>query len=65
MPRNRKRWRVDPGVRAQKQVKVIASSIAALDDEDLLDLADIFEGSSTTPLGAMARMEMKRRNIRL
>ncbi len=43
----------------------IKASVIALDDEDLLDLADIFDGGSETPLGSIARTEMARRGISL
>lgn len=65
MPRDRTQWRADQGARALKRIRAIEVSIKALPDEDLLDLADIFGGSNTTPLGAIACGEMKRRNIAL
>ncbi|MEH3036218.1 MAG: hypothetical protein PGN23_06965 [Sphingomonas adhaesiva] len=43
----------------------ITASVVALDDEDLLDLADIFARGSDTPLGSIARTEMARRGISL
>jgi hypothetical protein len=43
----------------------IEASIAALGDEDLLDLADIFADGGPSPLREMTRDEMRRRNISL
>lgn len=53
---------------AGKAVALIAdvrASIATLQDEDLLDLADIFPGDAGTTLGDMAWAEMRRRDLRL
>ncbi|WP_153810797.1 hypothetical protein [Sphingomonas sp. RIT328] len=43
----------------------IEASIVALDDEDLLDLADIFRARAETPLALIAASEMTRRGLRL
>jgi hypothetical protein len=43
----------------------VVHSITSLDDEDLLDLADIFRGERRGPLGDIATAEMTRRNISL
>jgi hypothetical protein len=44
MLKRRRKWRADPGARAIKRIANIEASVAALADEDLLDLADIFLG---------------------
>jgi hypothetical protein len=41
----------------------IEASIAALVDEDLLDLADIFSGQPQTVLAELATAEMGKRNL--
>jgi len=51
--------------RAITQLAEIQASIAALNDEDLLDLADIFSGEIRTPLGNAASIELRRRNLSL
>ncbi len=43
----------------------IEASITALNDEDLLDLADIFTRATRAPLTAMAAAEMTKRNLSL
>lgn len=43
----------------------IEVSIAALKDEDLLDLADIFAREALAPLKEMAAAEMLKRNLSL
>jgi hypothetical protein len=50
---------------AIERLAQIEMSVTGLADEDLLDLADIFQATSGSPLGAMARSKMTRRNIRL
>jgi hypothetical protein len=42
MLKRRRKWRADPGARAIKRLANIEASIAALANEDLLDLVDIF-----------------------
>ncbi len=51
--------------RAAGRLAAVEASIAALGDEDLLDLADIFRGAAPTPLWDMAAAEMGRRDLRL
>lgn len=51
--------------RAVAQLAAIRRSVAALDNEDLLDLADIFGRGLPTLLGEMATAEMTKRNISL
>ena len=43
----------------------IQVSIVALNDEDLLDLADIFDAQAGSPLTELASAEMAKRNISL
>ena len=50
---------------ARQRLAQIEASIAALPDEDLLDLADIYKAKPQTPLGEIAFAEMARRNISL
>ncbi len=63
MHRHKPDWRSDRGARALKAVSRIEASIAALDDEDLLDLHDIFRGAPDSPLGLLASDEMKGRKL--
>jgi hypothetical protein len=51
--------------RAFARLAAVEAAIVALDDEDLLDLADIFSHRDPTPLRDMAEAEMRRRNISL
>ena len=51
--------------RAIERLAAVEASVAALGDEDLLDLADIFAQSDPTPLRDMAGAEMRRRNLSL
>ncbi len=51
--------------RALERLAAIETSIAGLNDEDLLDLADIFKSETATPLGEIAAAEMTRRGISL
>lgn len=65
MQKERIKWRATPGTRALKQLTDIEASIRALQDNDLLDFADIFTGPSPTLLGDIAIAEMTRRKISL
>jgi hypothetical protein len=65
MQRQSTRWRADRGTRALKRLAEIETSIAALDNDDLLDLADIFASARGTPLNEVTSAEMQRRNIKL
>jgi hypothetical protein len=51
--------------RTARRFAEIRSSITALADDDLLDLADIFSKQTTTPLWEIASTEMAKRNLRL
>ena len=53
------------GGRAVDRLAEIEAAVAALKDEDLLDLADIFSSETVTPLKDMASIEMAKRNISL
>lgn len=48
-----------------QRLSLIEASVARLGDEDLLDLADIFQADPHTPLREVAFAEMARRNIKL
>jgi hypothetical protein len=63
MQNNLRKWRADHGARALKTVDEIEASIASLNDDDLLDLHDIFIGSPTSALATLASAEMRRRNL--
>lgn len=63
MQRNQPKWRADRGGRALKAVREIEASIIALQDEDLLDLHDIFAEAATCALAMLASNEMRRRNL--
>ena len=43
----------------------IKASVCALNNEDVLDLADIFAQAPGSPLAAMATAEMEKRNLSL
>ena len=51
--------------RARRRLAEIEMSIAALNDEDLLDFADIFKESPRTPLAQSAFAEVARRGLPL
>jgi hypothetical protein len=51
--------------RAVAQLAEIQTSIALLNDEDLLDFADIFAEAPASPLKEMAAAALKMRNISL
>ncbi len=63
MQKERKKWRADAGSRAVKFVQEIEASISSLDDEDLLDLHDIFRGDLSTPIAVLALAKMRVRNL--
>ena len=65
MLRTRIKKRADQGERAKQRLTSIKTSIVALSDDDLLDLADIFSGEPRTALGELAFAEMAKRNISL
>jgi hypothetical protein len=61
----RTKRRADQAAHAATRLAQIEASIAALENEDLLDLADIFKSRMPTPLGEMASAEMTKRSISL
>ncbi len=50
---------------AVERLSQVAASIAGLESEDLLDLADIFKATPDTPIMQYAATEMARRKISL
>lgn len=63
MLKTRIKRRSAEGAQALMRLTGIAGSIVALNDEDLLDLADIFPAKAGTDLGAFAAAEVKKRNL--
>ena len=61
----RSKRRADHTARAAERLALIEASITALENEDLLDLADIFKAQTQTPLAEMASVEMEKRAISL
>jgi hypothetical protein len=61
----RNKRRAEQGVHASERLARVEASIAALQNEDLLDLADIFRSQINTPLFEMASNEMRKRAISL
>jgi hypothetical protein len=61
--RTRPIWRANRAIRTQKTVGDIEASIVALNDEDLLDLHDIFVPFPSSALAKLAADEMRRRNL--
>jgi hypothetical protein len=65
MLKTRIKQRAEQGVRVAKRLFEIETSIAALQNEDLLDLADIFKSQSQSPLAEIVSAEMRKRDISL
>lgn len=65
MLRTRRKRLAQRGEAAVQRLSNIEASVASLDNEDLLDLADIFKADPHTPLREVAFAEMARRNIKL
>lgn len=65
MLKTRIKRRADQAARAAERLALVEASIVALQNEDLLDLADIFKTQTHTPLAEMALIEMKKRAISL
>lgn len=61
----RTKRRADQGARAVKRVATFQAEIAALPDEDLLDLADIFASVAGSTISEIATEEMNKRGISL
>ena len=64
MLKSRIRRRTVENARAAARLATIGASIGALNDEDLLDLADIF-ANADTPLRELAAAEMANRDLSL
>lgn len=65
MLKTRKKRLAARDARAVELVAEIERSIVGLENEDLLDLADIFRGKRDVGIGAIAAREMARRGISL
>lgn len=65
MLKTRIKRRADQADRAAERLALVETSIVALPDEDLLDLADIFKTKTEMPLAEIASAEMKKRAISL
>jgi hypothetical protein len=65
MLKSRIKRRAAVGGRAVDRLAEIEAAVAALKDEDLLNLADIFSGETVTPLKDITSIEMAKRNISL
>lgn len=65
MLRTRMKRLASQGERIEKRMAAIEKAIIALDNDDLLDLADIFEAKSDNPIKQIANAEMQRRGISL
>lgn len=65
MRRLREKRQADQQSRAIKRLAAIEAEVACLQDEDLLDLADIFRERADGPLARAAQAEMNRRGISL
>ena len=65
MLRTRKKRLAARDARAVTMRAEVERSVAGLENEDLLDLADIFRGERRGALGEMAAREMARRGISL
>lgn len=65
MLKRRMKLAADKGARAVVILRQIETSIGGLNDEDLLDLADIFKGHANSRLSDIASIEMAKRNISL
>lgn len=65
MLKSRKKRLAAEGARATRLLSEIELSIRQLENEDLLDLADIFRGERRGLLGDLASTEMAKRNISL
>lgn len=61
----RNKRRAEQGAHATQCLAHVEASITALQNEDLLDLADIFKSQIQSPLAEMASAEMKKRAISL
>lgn len=65
MLRTRMKRLASQSERTEKRVAAIETAIVVLDNEDLLDLADIFEAKPDNLIKEIANAEMRRRGISL
>lgn len=65
MLKRRSNLRITMRQRAVKRLSEIEATVAALKDEDLLDLADILLDAAPSPLSVMASKQMAKRNLSL
>lgn len=65
MLRTRMKRLADQGERIEQRLRQIEAAIVALDNDDLLDLADIFKARPDNPIRQIAQAEMARRAISL
>lgn len=65
MLKRRSNLRITARHRAMKSLSEIEATVAALKDEDLLDLADILLDAAPSPLTVMASNQMAKRKISL
>ena len=61
----RTKRRASHAAHAAERLALIETSVTALQNEDLLDLADIFKAQNQTPLAKIALVEMNKRSIAL
>lgn len=61
--RTNSKWRARRAAHAQKAVSDIEASIVSLNDEDLLDLHDIFLPNPSSVLATYAANELRRRKL--
>lgn len=65
MLRIRMKRLVGQGERKEKRMAAIETAIITLDNDDLLDLADIFKAKPDNPIKEIANAEMQQRGISL
>ncbi|MES3100567.1 hypothetical protein [Sphingomonas faeni] len=65
MLKTRNRKKAAEGEQAVRLLAEVTKSIGDLQNEDLLDLADIFSDDANTTLGRISSAEMQRRNLSL
>lgn len=65
MLKSRMKRIVEQGGRNDKRFAAIEAAIIALNNDDLLDLADIFEAKASNPIKEIVESEMAKRGISL
>lgn len=65
MLRTRMKRLAEKSERTEQRVVAIEAAIVALDNDDLLDLADIFDAKADNPLKEIVKFEMTKRGISL